>query len=405
MGNIRKIGWVTLATVGVVIVVCLSCTWNFAHTYILAGGDNPLLILEGKWPAWAGAALAVALAAVGADFLKVCGGFLLFGAFDSKRGWRRLGAVTVALLVITPTMAWSVVSATGMVSLVFGDTVASRGNDKAAAQSLAARIEQGQARLFWLEKQTSDVGQVRRANAKEAAELRLELKQNRTELRSSRAVGAAHPSAQVIADLSGLPLAKVQSYVIALFILMVEVITVCGLPAIALATAVTKASEVTQNLRQTQTNSIAGDFSGGKPQESQGESATPQIHSQNNSFLPARTLFERLRKDMTDAPPNGDTTNEAETPKIDRKKPPGRPKNGKRQDGHMGAFVDLCRERGEKPRRKTYVRFCRDEHIGPLSSGEFHYALKLLRLRHLPPKTVAQYFDTQAGMNGKSLAH
>ncbi len=404
LNKIKNHWWLPIAALGVTLLWALGALFGMAHAYVLAGGDNPLMLLEGKALPLNGVALGVGLASVGSDCVKAVSGFLLVGALTNKalRWPARTMAVLVALTLCIPTLVWSIRSSVGFASLAFGDTIAGRGNEKIVSQALMARIEQGQARLGWLERQTSDRSSVRTANAREATELRSELRASRTELRSSKAIGAADPGGQTLSSVLGIPVDKISTWTPFLLILVVEAASIFGWPAIAMATAVGKALPAAPELRQTQTNVISGDFSGGKPRESQGDSDTPKTSSQTNSFLPARTLFERLRKDMTDAPPNGDTTSDVETPQTERKKPAGRPKNAKRQDGHMEAFVDLCRERGEKPKRKTYVRFCKDEHIGPLNSGEYHYALKLLRLRHLPPKAVARYFDTQPG---NAMAH
>ncbi len=402
--KIRNNWWLPIAAIGVTLLWALGALFGMCHAYVLAGGDNPLMLLEGKMPPINGVALGVGLASVGSDLVKAVSGFLLVGALMNKalRWPARTVAVLIALTLCIPTLIWSVRSSIGFASLAFGDTIAGRGNDKVVSQALMARIEQGQARLGWLERQTSDRSSVRTANAREATELRNELRQSRTELRSSKAIGAADPGGQTLSSVLGIPVDKISAWTPFLLIIVIETASLFGWPAIALATAVGKALPATPDLRQTQTNVISGDFSGGKPRESQGDSDTPKTSSQTRSFLPARTLFERLSNDMKNTPSNGDTTNEPEEPPSERKKPAGRPKNGKRQDGHVEAFADLCHERGEKPKRKAYVQFCKDEHIGPISSSEFHYALRLLRQRHVPASAVARYFDAQPG---NAMAH
>lgn len=404
--------WYPVAFVGITLLWLLSALWNFSHSVVLAGGENPLVLLEGRLPAWSGVAFGIGLASVGADTVKAVAGFLMISClFNKALNWpMRLGAVFIAALLCIPTFAWSCRSAVGMASMAFGDTIAGRGNEIAAAKSLASQIEYDQGRLKWLNEQTSTKLSARMATRQEADALRRELARNRAELRSGRGIGAADPGGQVIAATLGIPVEAVSRWSVILFIAMVELASTLGYPVLALATAVAKPKELQPDrpkVFQIQTNAISENFSSGKPLKSNESYERSESTIPTNTFIPARTAFERLQKDMGNGAQNGHTTNVVEEPKTEKRKPSGRPKNAHRDDGHMEAYVDLCHARNEKPRRKSYVRYCRDEHIGPLNSNDYHYKLKLLRNRHLPRKTVARYFDVPKGfgeMNG-SVAH
>ena len=406
--RIRNNTGLTVAFVGVLIVTSLSCLWNFTHAYILAGGDNPLSLLEGQWPHWNGAALAVALASVGSDLLKVMAGFILFGAFANKRGWKRVGAVALALILIIPTLAWSARSATGMIALVFGDTIATRGNEKVAAQSLAARIEQGQARLAWLERQTSDVGAVRRANAKEAAELRTELKQNRVELRSAKGIGGADPGSQVIASVTGMAVEKVTNLTIVLFIVMVEICSILGWPALALAAAVAETEQPSTKDHEEREPRHKGDKRFSPSAKLNGSlenfdhkttSASPPV---SNAFTPLREALEVIAKRPKAVEPSLDEDAAATHGKGKRAERRGRPRFACLGDGHIEEYVDHCEAVNAKADRSSYVDFCKTKYLTPMATAKMWQGVR--RYRRVGKENILRYFEPKrAGINGEAI--
>ncbi len=401
--KIRRHWWMPIALFGVLLIWAISAFWNFAHTVILAGGDNPLIIFEGKWPQWSGAALAVGLASVGSDIIKALGGFILVSAlFNKNLRWpMRAVAVTIALILVVPTLAWSVRSATGMAALAFGDTIAGRQNEKVAQQSLATRIQDGQKRLEWLEQQTSDVGRVRRANAREASELRAELKSSRSELRTSKAIGGADPGGQVIADVLGASPHAIYNWTVVLFIAVVEIVGCLGLPALALATAVGKPTSdrvgllrVDAKRREKDSNS---DEDSDPPSKFNGGKRNSDIKSREIPFHVAPKISADLPTASANENDDGDadTTNENWPSRHGREKfkrqRRGRPRHACIEDGHMESYMEECETRGAKPDRFSYKQFCKGMYLKPMASGKMWQGVK--RYRRLGRETIARYFD------------
>jgi hypothetical protein len=231
--------WLPFATFGVLLLWALSALFDFSHAYILAGGsDNPLMVLTGQLPRWEPTPLGVGVASIGADIVKAIAGFMLVDAICNRalRWYTRVGAIVLSLLLATPTFMWSFRSAIGMAALAFGDTIAQRHTDKLIATSIATAMEATAARLKWLSGQTtcSDKGCI--SEQQEAAALRQELHSYRDELRSLKVVGAADPGGAVIASLTGWSSPAVTNLTIALFMLMLEIPSTIGLPALRLLT-------------------------------------------------------------------------------------------------------------------------------------------------------------------------
>jgi hypothetical protein len=238
--------WVPVGIIGVSMLWFLSALWNFAHAFILAGGENPLVILEGHMPALAGSgtALAIGLASVGSDVVKATSGFLVVSCATNKNlgPWKRVGAVTIAACLCIPTFVWSARSALGMADIAFGDTIAARAADKEISGSVSTSLETTAARLKWLGERTvckdKSCYRQEREYAKEAKELRAQLKVDRSELRATKHVGSAAPGAEVISDLTGLSMQRVANLTVAIFIIMVELVSTLGFPALAMASRV-----------------------------------------------------------------------------------------------------------------------------------------------------------------------
>lgn len=238
LARLRSSWWVLPAFVGIIMLWALSALWNFSHAYIMAGGSNPLVLLEGTWPDWSGTALAIGLASVGSDIVKAVSGFILVAVIVNKslRWYARLGGAILALVLVIPTLLWSARSAVGMASMAFGDTIATRNTEKVISKSLSAGVESMSGRLGYLDGQTTCKGAQCSRNTKEAANLRQELKGYLKELKTTKQVGAGDPGGHVIADASGWPESKVTTWTIMLFIAMVEIASTLGLPALNLAT-------------------------------------------------------------------------------------------------------------------------------------------------------------------------
>lgn len=413
LNKMRSYWWLPIAIFGVTLLWLLGAVFGFAHAYVLAGGDSPLVILEGRLPAINGVALGVGLASIGSDLVKSVSGFLLFGALMNKnlRWPARAGAVLIALTLCIPTLIWSVRSSVGFASLAFGDTIAGRGNEKVASQALTSRIEQGQARLSWLERQTSDTSSVRRANAKEATELRNELKESRKELRTTKAVGAADPGGQTLASVFGIPVERISAWTPFLLILVVEAASLFGFPAIALATSVARPTSAPNYAGETKPTSAKSDkvtettFKSTESKENPTRKDSYSIPTLGKSFLPAREAFEMLRQGgiAVDATQDVDRSTKASRP--ERR---GRPRLACIGDGHVEKFVDECQAKGTKPERKSYVEFCRQEYLTPMASGKMWQVVK--RYGRIAKKTRLAFFDPARPTahnteTNRSLAH
>lgn len=399
--KIRAHWWVPVALIGIGMLWLLSAAWNFSHAYILAGGDSPLVLLEGKMMTWNGTAMAIGLASVGSDIIKAVSGFILVGACINKSlTWpKRIGAVVIAATLCIPTFAWSVRSATGMAALAFGDTIAGRHNDLVATNALSERITQVQGRLGWLERQTSDVGRVRRDNAREATELRKELRDNRKEMRGSKGIGGADPGGKVIADVTGMTEQHVTNWTIVLFILMVEIASTLGFPALALAAAVAPSEGDGDNSGRRRPIQLRQAGNLDEPANSNGHN---EKREDRNGFAAfdhgARGLAAPAASVAT-----ADTTasHEAEEPDhtleiLDDKPSRQRRRGGRRPmaclgDGHIEEYAEHCSQREVRAARKDYEVFCKDRNLEPMSVNRMWYGLR--RYRRLGEGTILRFFE------------
>ena len=391
--------WVPVAFAAVLLVSILTAAWDFAHSYTLAGGENPMMILEGRWPTWNGAALAVGLASIGMAIIKAVGGFLLVAVLMNKAlSWpKRIGGALIALILVIPTFTWSVRSAVGMAGMAFGDTIAGRQNEKLVTSSIREQIEADQKRLQWMHNQqtTGKDGRVR-YSVREARELRAELKENRANLRNAKGVGAADPGGGILANVFGVSEASVSNWTIVLFVATAEIISMLGFPAVALATYMGGTPPQAPVMPKVDLKSLNGSGS-----RSNGVIRKPESKPQ----LDAKTFPEIAQASV---PPKIDVklpvvvapTPEDGLAKLTSTRR-GRPRNARLDDGHLEEFADTGADKSPDA-RAAYRAFCAKRHIRPLSANKMWAALK--RKRRLGSaeerRAIRPHFQMLNGVGG-----
>ena len=371
--------WVWAAAIAMIATWIFVASWNFSHAYILAGGENPLLILEGRWPGLNGGALGVALVSLACDTIKAIGGFMIVGAF-AYAGWRRAVVLACALVLVVPTFFWSVRSAAGMVSLVFGDTIAGRANDQLITNSLREQISKDQDRFSRLSGMTSSNRKVERELRSEAAELRKELDKQRKELRSAKGIGGADPGAHVIAQITGIDEAKISNYTIILFVGMVEIITTLGLPVLgAVAKTPTPPAVPAQEAKGSE-KTRKDDEDDLDPDNLNGHKGKFEVEDGRLGFTlsphvsdPAEMAQQESEYYIVQAEVVNDDEKEklALKPVNNRR---GRPKKARISDGHVEDYKGTLQ--GEKPGRDSYVQYCKERYLEPMSTQEMWNGLR-----------------------------
>ncbi len=396
LNKIRSHWWLPISLVGVTTLWALGALFGFCHAYVLAGGENPLILLEGRVPVGNGVALGVGLASIGSDVIKGTAGFILVAALmNGALRWRmRVTAIAIAAILCLPTVLWSARSAVGFAALAFGDTIAGRGNDLAATKSLRDQIIADQGRLTWLTQQTSDKITVRRANRQEADELRRELKQNRNVLQGSKGIGAADPGGAVIASAFGVSPESIYSATVILFIVMIELASLLGFPALALATAVAKPTDepaVAVGIQLPGHKDPKRNSTPSNPQgslEKNGVKSDVGLSARTNGFIPAREAIEKALRPAQAV----DTTDEAEARQFRKQKGRrGRPRFACLGDGHIEEYADFCDQRGIRPKQKDYAEFCKGKYLTPMKSAEMWQGIK--RYKRVGKPAILKFFE------------
>lgn len=418
---LQQPAWVWIAFAAILGMWLFSAAWNFGHAYVLAGGDNPMILFEGRLPIWNGPALAVAFAAVAADIMKATAGFLLIAACtnQSLNKWARGGAFVLALIVVIPTFAWSARSAMGMVALVFGDTIANRGNEQMVTRSLRDQIEFDQGRLGFLAKQTTTTRTQQLTNAKEANDLRRELEKNRQVLRESKGIGGADPGGAVLANLMGMSEKTISNWTIFLFIAMVEICSTLGFPTLYLATRAVGSTpapapqpKVTKNIQKSDDDingnsnplkdkGISGHLNGGQTLHSAPEISTPATSQAVTDKEAGEPEDEEKSDDLVIL-----NSDEDRKPSIVETMKPSRAKHRKGKRGrpphasaddlrHIEAYIDVCASLGFRPGvdYPHYKTFCHDAYLKPMSASALRAAVE--RHEELGREKVRKWFGAE----------
>lgn len=439
LAKLKNYSWLPIAFVGVGTLFFVSALWNFSHAYVLAGGENPLILLEGRIPAWSGTALAIGAASIGADIIKAVSGFILVSALLNKslRWPVRVGAVILALIVCIPTLMWSARSATGMAAMAFGDAIAGRSNEAAAVVSLRAQIEADQQRLTWLAGQTAS--NTRARVAREAADLRKELAANRQQLRTAKGVGYADAGGGVIAGTLGVSERKITDWTVILLVVVIEIGSTLGFPMLALATrlgAAKREDDTTQEDRLSQSlvrvppaparqedaaprNQVAPEHTthvdqspaplaaaGGDEQEG---APLGKIDCQGEELPPAPqpTVHEKAMVPLREA-----LVARSGGGKILPFKGPDTRKHATMGDGHVEEFVRMLsaesRTGDSLPFRSTvwqaYNRFCMDKHLRPMNDKALSNALSRVGVSRHRPTGGSVYVRLPADLDAKVAA-